>query len=435
MKLIFGSLATICILCSWLAFSSFTVRASDLDLTVNKADRLEIQLTISVDMTRVGIQEGNVTRLFVLSEAYDGLPFPPSFQVREITASGTSTPVQTKQVYESYVQGIFASFRSFEGFEFYFEGLPSSQSNSTVLISAKIEVSNNLGFFLRLTSVARLSLQNYPFDQYTFGLGLLVFNKGSNASVSFSFPDSAFYTSSTPLVPTSEDRYVSFRLTGYGRLDPWNLDSERVSEFATPNMIIVRNEFERTFVPMLLMVSFLLLILIMIFCVRNMTKEVVTVFLSLVVLDIGIFEKLGRVEWLVWTPSMFAVLDLFTGAALMIFAGLLAHKNTNVDSGLAEKQGRISAGDLVRSGIVGFLIFWRIALGSAYDQFEYFRFAFQENKYLSFGVPIVMIAVLIALVYVIGSALRKNQKSVAALLERLLRPLKKKRNDKEVVVH
>jgi hypothetical protein len=369
-------------------------------------------------MTKIGFQEGNITRLFILSEAYDNSPFPPSFQVGDVAATGLSVPVQTRQVHETYGQGIFASFISFRGFEFYFDNTNSNLPDSTVLISTTLEVKDNLGFFLRLSSEGGLIEQNYPFDRYTFGLGLLVFNKDSNASVSITFPDSISYASTSPLVPTDQSKYFSLSLTGYGRLDPWNLDSEKVSEYATSNIVVVRNEFERTLIPMLLVVSFMLLVPIVIFAARNMRSESVTVFLALVVLDIGIFEKLGSVKWLVWTPNILVVLDLFTGAALMICSVFLTGRNNSAQPSLAEKQGP-SKRDLARYSIIGFISLWRVFFGSLFGQFLYFWFALRDNWYLSIGITVVVLALVSVLVYVTADTLYRNRRSIASLYQRL----------------
>lgn len=423
-KRILSFLVIVCSIGTILAMSAAVVEASsDLDVTIKNVDRLQIELKIGINLRKVGFQEGNVTRLFVLSEAIDNLPFPPSFQVSEVTSTGIPVPVQTRQVYESYIEGVFASSKSFEGFEFYFDSAHLDSSYSEVVITSRLEVTDNLGLFLRLSSEGGLWAQNYPLDQYAFGLGILVFNKDSNASVSIAFPDSISYASTSPLVPASQSTYFSLSLTGYGRLDLWNLDSEKVSEYATPNIVVTRNEFELTFVPMLLIISFLLLVPIMIFASRNKQREFVTVFLALVVLDIGIFERLGNVEWLVWTPSMLAVLDLVSGTALIICALLLAGKDIRDQPNPAEKQG-LSKTDLARNLTISFILVVRVIFGNMFGQFQYIWSATAESLYLLIGVLVLFLAFAITLVYVTGNALYKNRESIISLLRKLKNLLK-----------
>jgi len=346
----------------------------------------------------VGFQEGNITRLFILSEAYNGLWYSPWFSIKETTVKGTSVPVQTRDQYISYFDDLHPgiAIHFFEGIEFYLEKLPSSEANSTILTHVEIEIDTNLAFFLRLASLNGQYLEDYPFDAYIFGFGLLVFHRSSfNESVSFNFAEDFFISSTMPLVPRFEDRVTSFEQTGWGYLELIS-KSGRVSEYVTRNIILIRNDFERTFIPMLLLVSILLFIIIGILCWENKLREAITVFLSLVVLDIGIFEKLGRVEWLIRVPNMLAVLDLFFSAALIITAILFKAEHITGDHKTKEKNSNFSRKlNVIRLSSIVPIFFYRIFLGSILcNQFKYFLFALREI-YVSIAFLILLIAILL----------------------------------------
>jgi hypothetical protein len=271
--------------------------------TITYADTLALELDISIDMRKIGVVEGNNTRLFVLSAAWLG-DFTDGgwINVSQSDVRGTMASLKVSYQGISYTFGeSLASVQGFDGLEFDLGDVPSSEVNSTVSFHIGLRVRNNLGFFLRLDHEYP---DYYPFDALTFGLSFLIFSKGTyNRSIAIGFSEDFFTSSVIPLMPTS--RSVNYGLKEWGFLfsSEGQVEDKIVTQFSTDGIVLVRNDFERTFVPMFLIVSFLLVVIITLLTWKKRLDGVIAVFLSLVVLDIGIFEKLRQVGYRNWVPA------------------------------------------------------------------------------------------------------------------------------------
>jgi len=392
-------------------------------MTVTYADRRVIELDIVVDLKKVGIVDGNNTRLLMLSAAWIGDYVSGGWtNVNLSEIRGTSGLVKTKDEIAAYTFGeSFGSVGFFTGVEFYVENIPPYEANSTISFHVGLGVRDNYGLFLRLN---RQYPDYYPFDALTFGLTALVFSKdSSNASATFDFSEDFFTSSGIPFKPIS--RSVDFRLEEWGYLfsSEGQVENNVATQYVTDDIVLVRNDFERTFIPMLLIISFLLLVVVALLTWKARLDGVVAVFLSLVVLDIGIFEKLRQVNWRTWGPNMLVVLDLFSATSLILVAALLASKRTLYSANkLARKE--LATKPLIVKGIfveilVAIPIVLRLFSGSLLcNEFWYFSFALREI-YISVGTFILLIPVATCLFFVIGRTLYDRRRSFEAAIKRL----------------
>jgi len=264
---------------------------------------IELEIDVLVPLGEVGVIDGNSTLLFVLSESVDGNLFSPEFQVEDarVFPTGELTIRFAEQQIWTPTGIVFVS-----GYEF--RTVSQTSYHGPLKVRMRLTVATSSGFFMHLGS------DPYPFDYYTFGLCLVAFFTGD---ASPPYLQSSYSESLRPM------KDIPFVEKTRGRSQLGNNAVIFVSE---EQIRLVRSQLERSVFPLSIVIAIALALLVAyVGQSREKLGDATRVYLSLVVLDLGVLQQSHAIGSVAVIPAMMCVAIVGMATASLLLTPIGAH--------------------------------------------------------------------------------------------------------------
>jgi hypothetical protein len=264
---------------------------------------IELEIDVFMPLGEVGVIDGNSTLLFVLSESVDGNLFSPEFQVEDarVFPTGELTIRFAEWRIQTPTGLAFVS-----GYEF--RTVSQASYHGPLKVRMRLTVATSSGFFMRLGS------DPYPFDYYTFGLCLVAFFTGD---VSPPYLQSSYSESLRPM------KDIPFVEKTRGRSQLGNNAVIFVSE---EQIRLVRSQLERSVFPLSIVIA-LALALLVAYVGQSKEKlgDATRVYLSLVVLDLGVLQQSHAIGSAAVIPALTCVAIVGMATASLLLTPIGGH--------------------------------------------------------------------------------------------------------------
>ena len=292
---------------TWFALLSlFSAPSQAAEIRVNAENPGTVNLTMefdSLELSKIPTDSGGFKRLFCLAGSWAGLHQAPDFQISAVET--WPIPGNVSLSYHTYLLSNASSFHFFDGVDF-------------VISETDLPESGPWGVRMTLTtddalslvkSLGREKVETYPFDRYLLGLSLLI-----------SYDDNTMILSS---ITVRDSRQSSpLQTLDYYALQPYaegSTEGKRAVIYELDQPIeFARPWSERSFTVLSIFTSLVLVIAILVLGLSGAIPQSFTIYLSLIVLDLGMLQSLSRLSTIAQEALTNFISDLAIGTGLVL---------------------------------------------------------------------------------------------------------------------
>jgi len=296
----------ILVIIGFVLLSLFSAPSQAAEIRVNAENPGTVNLTMEFDspeLSKIPTDNMGFKRLFCLAGSWIGLHQAPDFQISAVET--WPIPGNVSLSYHTYLLSNASSFHFFDGVDF-------------VISETDLPESGPWGMRMTLTTDDALSLvkslrrekvETYPFDGYLLGLSLLI-----------------SYDHNTTILPsiTVRDSHQSSSLQtlDYYALQPYaegSIEGKRAVIYELDQPIeFTRPWSERSFAALTIFTSLVLVITILFLGLSGAISQSFTIYLSLIVLDLGMLQSLSHLSTIAQLTLINFILDLAIGTGLVL---------------------------------------------------------------------------------------------------------------------